>query len=163
MRLWSLHPKYLDAAGLVALWREALLARHVLEGRTRGYVAHPQLERFRASRDPVAAIRSYLHAVADEADARGYAFDRARVGGPARRTESLPVALGQARFEWAWILEKTRLRSPKAFRKLRAAQRKAPKVPGGKFVPDPHPAFAWVPGKIAAWERTAVPVPERRA
>ena len=28
MRLWTLHPKYLDAAGLVALWREALLAQN---------------------------------------------------------------------------------------------------------------------------------------
>jgi len=25
MRLWTLHPKYLDARGLVALWREGLL------------------------------------------------------------------------------------------------------------------------------------------
>ncbi|HEU5178767.1 MAG TPA: pyrimidine dimer DNA glycosylase/endonuclease V, partial [Burkholderiales bacterium] len=32
MRLWSLHPKYLDARGLVALWREALLAQAVLRG-----------------------------------------------------------------------------------------------------------------------------------
>lgn len=27
MRLWSLHPKHLDPQGLVALWREVLLAR----------------------------------------------------------------------------------------------------------------------------------------
>ena len=47
MRLWSVHPKYLDARGLVALWREALLAQAVLRGRTNGYVHHPQLQRFR--------------------------------------------------------------------------------------------------------------------
>jgi hypothetical protein len=29
-RIWSLHPKYLDARGLVALWREGLLAQAVL-------------------------------------------------------------------------------------------------------------------------------------
>ena len=27
MRLWSLHPKHLDPQGLVARWREGLLAR----------------------------------------------------------------------------------------------------------------------------------------
>jgi hypothetical protein len=43
MRLWSLHPQYLDPQGLVALWREALLAQAVLRGKTRGYKHHPQL------------------------------------------------------------------------------------------------------------------------
>jgi hypothetical protein len=38
---------YLDGRGLVALWREALLAQAVLRGRTRGY-RHPQLARFRS-------------------------------------------------------------------------------------------------------------------
>src|SRR5690606_6899395 len=42
MRLWSLHPRYLDRQGLLALWREALLARAVLRGETRGYTLHPQ-------------------------------------------------------------------------------------------------------------------------
>ena len=37
MRLWSLRPKYLDSQGLVALWREGLLAQAVLRGKTRGY------------------------------------------------------------------------------------------------------------------------------
>lgn len=46
MRLWTLHPEYLDRQGLVALWREAPLAKAVLEGKTRGYRRHPQLERF---------------------------------------------------------------------------------------------------------------------
>ena len=37
MRLWSLHPRCLDAKGLVALWREGLLAQEVLRGKTRDY------------------------------------------------------------------------------------------------------------------------------
>jgi hypothetical protein len=40
MRLWTLHPKYLDARGLVALWREALLAQKVLRGATRGQLLY---------------------------------------------------------------------------------------------------------------------------
>ena len=82
MRLWTLHPRYLDPRGLVALWREALLAQQVLLGRTRGYRAHPQLTRFRARPDPAAAIAAYLEGVLAEAAARGYRFDAAKIGPP---------------------------------------------------------------------------------
>ena len=70
MRLWSLHPRYLDSKGLVALWREALLAKAVLSGRTRGYRQHPQLARFRAHPEARAAINAYLAAVHEEATGR---------------------------------------------------------------------------------------------
>ncbi len=40
MRLWSLHPKYLDVKGLVRAWREGLLARKALGGETKGYRNH---------------------------------------------------------------------------------------------------------------------------
>src|SRR3954465_15377202 len=81
MRLWTVHPRHLDAPGLVALWREALLAQAVLLGRTRGYTRHPQLQRFQTAADPVAYITAYLRVVADEATSRGYAFDTARIVG----------------------------------------------------------------------------------
>ena len=67
MRLWSVHPRYLDAQGLVAIWREALLARAVLRGATKGYRHHPQLERFRAHASPRYAICAYLSAIQAEA------------------------------------------------------------------------------------------------
>jgi hypothetical protein len=79
MRLWTVHPRYLDAQGLVALWREALLAQKVLQGDTKGYKNHPQLMRFRATSDPQAAIATYLSAVVDEAVSRGYAFDASKI------------------------------------------------------------------------------------
>ena len=66
MRLWTLHPKYLDAKGLVALWREALLAQKVLRGATKGYRHHPQLLRFSNSKNPPAALAAYLKAVHEE-------------------------------------------------------------------------------------------------
>ncbi|MFI5209112.1 MAG: pyrimidine dimer DNA glycosylase/endonuclease V, partial [Gemmatimonadales bacterium] len=72
MRLWSLHPRYLDAKGLVALWREGLLAKAVLQGKTRGYRHHPQLERWMRAVDPVASMNAYLVEVWREADRRGY-------------------------------------------------------------------------------------------
>src|SRR3546814_11666857 len=70
-------PEQLDVRGLVACWRETLLAQMVLQGLTKGYTRHPQLVRFRATDDPVRATATYLHSVADEADARTYSFNRA--------------------------------------------------------------------------------------
>src|SRR5580700_10648227 len=99
MRLWTLHPRYLDARGLVALWREGLLARAVLRGKTRGYRHHPQLQRFRAHRTPRAAINTYLRVVAKEAERRGYAFDRKKLG-PGRGGIILDATQGQMSHEW---------------------------------------------------------------
>lgn len=75
MRLWSLHPSYLDAVGLVALWREGLLARKVLQGQTKGYIHHPQLFRFRETGNPIHVLDFYLKTVHDESIHRGYNFD----------------------------------------------------------------------------------------
>jgi hypothetical protein len=58
MRLWSIHPKYLDSKGLVALWRESLLALKVLEGNTKGYKNHSQLNRFKQK--PIESLKNYL-------------------------------------------------------------------------------------------------------
>src|SRR5262245_37397839 len=98
MRLWSLHPSYLDAKGLVACWRESLLAKAVLSGRTRGYRSHPQLHRFRSHRDPIAAINEYLRALYNEAVVRGYEFDRRKLG-RTRTSRRIAVRSDQVRFE----------------------------------------------------------------
>lgn len=142
MRLWTLHPEYLDAAGLVALWREALLARAVLRGRTRGYRMHPQLERFRNARDPVAAINTYLAAVHAEALKRGYRFDGRKLRGP-RSPTKLPATRGQLAFEWSHLLRKLRNRSPGRYHALRAM--------AGQ--PRAHPGFVIRRGGVARWKR----------
>jgi len=141
MRIWSFHPRYLDAKGLVALWREALLAQAVLRGRTRGYTRHPQLTRFRDSSSPVAAIATYLRTVADEAGARGYRFAGERIA-RARTPGRLVVTSGQIDFEWRHFLRKAEARAPERFAELCAIER-----------PDSHPLFRVVPGPIAPWEK----------
>src|SRR6185503_20356424 len=98
MRIWSIHPQYLDAKGLVALWREALLAKHVLEGRTKGYKNHPQLIRFKNAADPQKAINQYLAIVFEEACARGYQFDRKKINWRFKPV-TLFVTRGQINFE----------------------------------------------------------------
>jgi hypothetical protein len=109
MRLWSLHPSLLDTKGLVALWREGLLAQKVLRGNTAGYRSHPQLHRFRESDQPLVAISTYLWAVHDEATRRGYAFDASKIA-LERRPLSLAVTRGQLLFEWKHLKEKLRRR-----------------------------------------------------
>ena len=109
MRLWSIHPGYLDAKGLVALWREGLLAQNVLLGKTKGYKNHPQLIRFKANKNPAGAIASYLKAVADEADHRGYHFNRNKIINE-ELGESITVTTGQLDYEFKHLLEKLRKR-----------------------------------------------------
>jgi Pyrimidine dimer DNA glycosylase len=141
MRLWSIHPKYLDAKGLVALWREGLLAVAVLKGKTHGYKNHPQLERFRNHPHPISAITCYLHTVCDEAEKRGYRFQRAKIGrrcSPAR----MKVTNGQLSFELGHLRKKLAERNRRAFTELRVL----------KF-PKPHPLFRIVRGKIEVWEK----------
>ena len=141
MRLWSLHPRYLDAQGLVALWRESLLAQAVLRGQTRGYRHHPQLDRFKAHRAPLAAISLYLAAVHAEATARGYAFDRSKIA-PSRGTFTLPVTTGQITHEWKHLMAKLKLRSPALYRKWRRDES-----------PEHHPLFRLRAGDVESWER----------
>jgi Pyrimidine dimer DNA glycosylase len=140
MRLWTLHPEYLDAQGLVALWREALLAREVLRGRTQGYRHHPQLQRFRSCGSPRSAINRYLAIVWAEAQSRGYKFDRTKLGRNVA-VQRIPVTDGQLQYEWRWLLDKLRRRTPIVYR--RALEVSAPKV---------HPLFKVVSGPVAEWE-----------
>lgn len=139
MRLWTLHPKHLDARGLVAVWREALLAKAVLRGRTRGYRHHPQLIRFRAHPDPVAAINTYLAAIHAEANRRGYRFDARKLRGRLTR-RPISTTSGQVEAEWRHLARKLRARAPADHRRLRAAARAI------------HPLFRVRPGPKEAWE-----------
>jgi hypothetical protein len=141
VRLWSLHPRFLDRQGLTACWRESLLAQAVLAGATRGYTRHPQLERFREHPDAVELVGAYLAGVADEADARGYRFDRHRIRVPSDAVGRVEVTDGQLAHEWRHLLGKLEVRSPELAERWRDAE------------PAPHPLFRVVPGPIATWER----------
>ena len=140
MRLWTLHPKYLDPQGLVALWREALLARAVLRRQTKGYRHHPQLHRFLAQAAPRSAINAYLRAVLVEAASRGYAFDGRKVG-PVRARIRIGSTSGQLRYEWRHLLRKLRVRNPSLYWKWRRLDS-----------PEPHPLFRVQRGPVERWE-----------
>lgn len=141
MRLWTLHPKYLDRAGLVALWREALLAQAVLRGKTRGYRNHPQLIRFRNHAEPLEMIGSYLAEILAEAVRRGYHFNPAKIG-PCRDLPAIPVTRGQLLYERNHLLRKLVIRDSAAYRVL-----------AGDSEPVPHPLFRTCEGEVEQWER----------
>ena len=174
MRIWSLHPSLLDRRALVACWRETLLAQKVLRGLTRGYTNHPQLIRFRAHPQPLEAVAAYLSGLADEADARGYSFNRALIGAGenstgknssgkndtdkngADKTEDpyasvapVPVPLGQLEYELAFLRHKVAGRDPEWEHRL--SERLAAR---GALAACAHPLFEVVPGAIEPWEKT---------
>ena len=140
MRIWSLHPKYLDAKGLVALWREALLAKSVLNGSTRGYRNHPQLKRFKQSKNPVACINQYLSHVYKEAVDRGYNFNLKKIDWNFRPYR-LKVTRGQVKYEAEHLLKKLKIRDKIKYKDLIKVKRFSP-----------HPLFKIVNGNIENWE-----------
>ncbi|MDG4474707.1 pyrimidine dimer DNA glycosylase/endonuclease V [Thiovibrio frasassiensis] len=140
MRLWSINPSYLDSKGLVALWREALLAKNVLEGKTVGYKNHPQLVRFKSTSNPVGAIASYLRAIAEEAESRGYNFDKSKI--PNKRINSkIIVTSGQVDYEFNHLLNKLKFRDPGLHESMRGSKRIRV-----------HPLFTKVRGNVENWE-----------
>jgi len=149
MRLWSVHPKYLDARGLVALWREGLLAQAVLRGRTNGYLHHPQLQRFRAQPSPLGAIADYLRCVHAEAVNRGYSFAARKVS-PARGSGPIAVTRGQVEHEWLHLMTKLAMRNPETHVRLECVKR-----------PQSHPIFRIVPGGVESWEKGTRPLPNK--
>ena len=140
MRLWSLHPKYLDPKGLVALWREGLLAQAVLAGQTRGYKHHPQLARFLQTSAPLQHMAAYLQQVLAEAVTRGYHFDETKIS-TTGSIELMAVTQGQLDYEWLHLKNKLKTRSPAWLAQM-----------GRVKQPEPHPLFQAVAGGIAEWE-----------
>lgn len=140
MRIWSLHPRYLDSKGLVALWRETLLAKHVLEGKTKGYQNHPQLQRFKTTSHPLHHINSYLSAVLEEARQRGYNFDESKIG-YSGEVKYIPVTTGQIRFEQEHLLGKLRVRDLAKYHKLSET-----------IDLQIHPLFSLIEGDVETWE-----------
>ena len=132
--------------GLVALWREALLAQAVLRRiarreRSVGYANHPQLSRFLAQRLPMASLALYMRTVHEESLKRGCRFQASRIdgAGDCRRIE---VTAGQLRFERRHLLAKLKRREPDHCDLLAADP-----------LPVPNPLFKTVPGGVAEWER----------
>jgi Pyrimidine dimer DNA glycosylase len=140
MRIWTVHPRYLDTKGLLAAWREALLAQKVLMGETKGYRNHPQLERFKEQPNPVGAIAKYLRVVYDEAASRGYKFSVDKIA-PSDATARIECTRGQLLYEWNHLREKLRLRDAGRYGEIKDIEE-----------PKAHPIFKIIEGDVESWE-----------
>ena len=140
MRIWSIHPKYLDTKGLVALWRETLLAKHVLQGKTKGYRNHPQLHRFKQTDKPVDGINQYLATVYNEALRRSDNFDKEKIDWNFEPI-IMNVTYGQMKYETEHLLNKPKIRDQEKFERLKNIK----KV-------EQHPMFKIIKGDIEKWE-----------
>ena len=141
MRLWSIHPKYLDAKGLVALWREALLAKNVLLNKTKGYKNHPQLIRFKNHPLPILSINYYLNEIFLESKKREYKFNIDKIE-QVKSVKQISVTSGQIKFEFEHLLKKLKQRDSSKY--LTFISEKNIEL---------HPLFKIVDGPIEEWEK----------
>ena len=142
MRLWSLHPRLLDSKGLVAVWRESLLAQAVIMGKTTGYRFHPQLKRFKETKSPEKSISSYLRSIHQDATDRGYNFNIELICFD-ESVNQIEVTSDQLQFEWNHLSNKLEIRDPGWCNMIQSHSNTI----------DPHPLFHVVSGPIAEWER----------
>lgn len=141
MRLWSIHPKYLDSKGLVALWREALLAKKVLQNKTTGYKNHPQLERFKNTNDPISYLNNYLKEIHNESIKRDYCFDSSKIG-INKKLKKIPITSDQIQYEFKHLLKKLKERDAIRYNNLKDYE-------NIELFPD----FKEIPGTIETWEK----------
>lgn len=142
MRLWSLSPKYLDRQGLLAVWREGLLAKKVLAGKTKGYKTHPQLNRFKDSGEALKYIDAYLFGIYLEAEDRGYKFRADKIDNLKILDKRIEVAAGQVIYEFRHLLNKLKTRDPRRYKDIKDI-----KTPAAHFL------FKVVPGNLENWEK----------
>ncbi len=143
MRIWSIHPKYLDWMGLGAQWREALLAQKVLQGKTKGWRNHPQLNRFKDHPEPIKAAGYYLREIHRESQRRGYNYDFSKILEPVESVEKIQITIGQIEYEFNILMERLEKRSPSKFVENQGTD---PVLP--------HPLFELREGAPEPWEKS---------
>ena len=142
MRLWSIHPKYLDAKGLVAVWREGLLAKKVLEGKTKGYKNHPQLIRFINSENALESINQYLYGIYEESTIRKYNFDKSKLYTINSKRVKLTVNSKQIEYEFELLKSKLKKRDLSKYNEIINTP-----------VIELHSIFMRITGDIENWEK----------
>lgn len=143
MRIWSIHPSYLDWMGLGAQWREGLLAQKVTEGKTKGWRNHPQLDRFKEHQRPLKAIGYYLKEIHNESLRRGYKYNYTKILHPETVVDQITITEGQIQYEFDILQERLKVRAPKKYDENL-----------GVTSLEAHPLFTIVPGLPEKWEKS---------
>ncbi len=148
MRIWSINPKYLDQKGLIACWRESLLAKNVLEGKTIGYKNHPQLIRFKKTKNSLLYINSYLYEIYNEAKNRNYNFSKDKIDFLLIKKftknldkNKIPLHDKQLKYEWEHIQKKLKIRDIKKYKENKKVE-----------TVEANPIFKIIQGEIESWE-----------
>ena len=143
MRIWSIHPRYLDWMGLGAQWREGLLAQKVVQGKTKGWRNHPQLNRFKEHREPLKAAGFYLREIHIESIRRGYNYNYCKILYPVESVDKIALNRGQLQYEFEILQERLSKRTPSKLMENRDT-----------VVVEPHPLFIVREGPPEPWEKS---------
>ena len=143
MRIWSIHPMYLDWMGLGAQWREGLLAQKVVQGKTNGWRNHPQLNRFKEHPEPLKSAGFYLREIHSEATKRGYRYDFSKILEPAESVDTILITTGQLDYEFKILMERLKRRAPEAYKRNIGVEKVLP-----------HPLFSVHRGLPEKWEKS---------
>jgi len=141
--------RFIDSKGLVAVWREGLLAKKVLEGKTKGYTNHPQLNRFKKTKDPIKSINRFLSIIYFEASVRNYHFDESKIDITTNILSLIPVTAQQAQYEFELLKYKLQKRDVIKYSQIVKIDHI-----------DLNPLFHIINGTIEDWEKT-IPEIER--
>lgn len=155
MRLWTIHPKYLDGKRLTSQWKEGIQMMHIWKeigenpepAKRLGYVSHPQVRRLSnllvADSGLISLLlHQHLTAVHEESVQRSYSFNKKLIDDLAPDCKNAPkvyVTMGQVAYEFALMATKNNEWSQ-------------------KVAIDPYmlcnPIFQVVSGSIESWEKT---------
>lgn len=142
MRIWSIHPKYLDNIGLIACWRETLLTKHVLLGLTKGYKNHSQLLRFKNSSSPIDYINFYLNELYIESQNRNYNFNKNKIGKFKNNLEKINITNKQIEYEFNHLILKLKIRSKEKYEEIKNIKNI-----------EANNLFNIINGEIESWEK----------
>lgn len=161
MRLWTIHPSFLDQKGLCGLWRETLVGLKALEkGPGAPWYNHPQLARFKVYPNGLAMLAEYAEHVLDEGHKRGYNFNTALLEPYLELYEMnfdgcIMVTKGQFDYEVEHFIRKLASRDEMRYQlymeKMGPRSLYQPKIE--VFVP--NPVFRIVDGPIEVWEKVS--------
>jgi hypothetical protein len=141
MRIWSIHPKYLDSKELLNLWNETIQAKNEFLTKFSGHFSNKQLERFLDLKNPLEAINSYMSSIYREAVKRDFSVDDSFMDWDFDDSIQIPVTAGQISHEISKLKSRLRERDEKKLQKL-----------NGRTFLELHPIFYSVPGTIEEWE-----------
>ena len=144
MRIWSLHPQYLDQKGLGGQWEEGIIAQNTLFFQEGKYLNYPVLHRVKAHQEPVAWIGMYLNEILKEANVnRGYNYNDQLIK-QLKPTLPMPVTRGQLYYEWTLLQGRLQKRDP-----VKMSLNDGVDINNIKA----NPMFYVIDGDIEDWER----------